>query len=349
MKILYGIQTTGSGHISRALCVARALIAKGHQVDALLSGPEVGEHWDISIFNQVSHHTGLTFVMDDGKVSKLKTIKSLKIGRFVKAVKNLDLSNYDLVLNDFEPISAWAAKRQKVCSISLSNQASFRYGIPKSKAKKADRLVMKYFAPCAYEVGLGWHHFNHPILPPIVDSKLKNLDVSEEDFFLAYLPYDSKENLIKVFQDVKHYVFKIYGPYKEREILRNVEFIPQSREGFLNDLAGCKGLITNAGFASISEALFLGKKVLVNPIKGQFEQESNAKILEVLELGSSCEILDKNATLKWLHTDSINQQQYPDVAEYFASWLKHRSWDSQESLNQLAQSLWDNLENIGHE
>lgn len=349
MKILYGIQTTGSGHISRALCVAKALIAQGHEVDALLSGPPVGEHWDLSEFNQVNHHAGLTFVMDDGKVSTLKTIKSLKIGRFVKAVKNLDLSGYDLVLNDFEPISAWAAKRQKVTSISLSNQASFRYGIPKAKAKKTDRLVMKYFAPCAHEVGLGWHHFNHPILPPIVDPLLDTLKVSNKGFILGYLPYDLLEKTVEILQQVEQLKFRLYGPYPEREVMKNVELVPLSRSGFLTDLASCHGLITNAGFASVSEALYLGKKVLVNPIDGQFEQESNAKILDVLELGSSCEALDKSAILKWLHTEQINAQNYPNVAEQFATWIGEKKWSSQESLIELSKSLWVNQENLDYE
>jgi hypothetical protein len=40
----------------------------------------------------------------------------------------------------------------------------------------------------------------------------------------------------------------------------NLHFRPYSRKGFLNDLAECSGIISNAGFVLIAEALNLGKK-----------------------------------------------------------------------------------------
>ena len=55
-----------------------------------------------------------------------KTALSNNLVQFCKEVKQLDLSSYDLVLNDFEPVTAWAAKQQNKPSIGISHQNAFR-------------------------------------------------------------------------------------------------------------------------------------------------------------------------------------------------------------------------------
>jgi len=49
---------------------------------------------------------------------------------------------------------------------------------------------------------------------------------------------------------------------------------------FTDSLAKSKGLICSAGFEGPSEAMFLGKKVLLSPISGQYEQAANAVCAE---------------------------------------------------------------------
>jgi uncharacterized protein (TIGR00661 family) len=56
----------------------------------------------------------------------------------------------------------------------------------------------------------------------------------------------------------------------------NVQCIPINNEGFNTSLASCAGLLTGGGFEGPAEALFLGKKVLMIPMRGQYEQQCNA-------------------------------------------------------------------------
>jgi len=42
-------------------------------------------------------------------------------------------------------------------------------------------------------------------------------------------------------------------------------------------LINCSGVITGGGFETVAEALYLNKRVLTIPIKGQYEQECNAE------------------------------------------------------------------------
>ena len=76
------------------------------------------------------------------------TLKKNNIRQFFFNIKQLDLSQYDLVISDFEPISAWAAKNQKVPSLAIGHQYAFLYNTPKQGSNIFNDALMKYFAPC---------------------------------------------------------------------------------------------------------------------------------------------------------------------------------------------------------
>ena len=101
----------------------------------------------------VSHFPRADIFTHKGRVDPWKTISQNSPIQAYRDIKQLDLSQYDLVLNDFEPITAWAAKQQRIKSISISHQAAFQYHVPQSGKGLTDRLIMKYFAPC--EISLG--------------------------------------------------------------------------------------------------------------------------------------------------------------------------------------------------
>lgn len=63
-------------------------------------------------------------------------------------------------------------------------------------------------------------------------------------------------------------------------ITRSREVVRLLKERGHDDLTDCSGVIANAGFARSSESLYLGKKLLVKPLEGQLEQESNGLALE---------------------------------------------------------------------
>lgn len=125
MKILYGVQGTGNGHISRAREMARAFATLGGDVDFLFSGRPDNRYFDMDCFGDFQTCRGLTFVTENGEVNRRKTLTGNHLARFARDVRHLDVSGYDVVLNDFEPVSAWAAKAQKVHSIGISTRMLF--------------------------------------------------------------------------------------------------------------------------------------------------------------------------------------------------------------------------------
>ena len=112
MKILYGVQATGNGHITRAHAMNKALKQKGIDVDYLFSGREKLLLFDMEEFGNFRCCQGLTFATQAGSVQIFETIKKNNLIQLYRDIQSLDLDTYDLILTDFEPISAWAAKKQ---------------------------------------------------------------------------------------------------------------------------------------------------------------------------------------------------------------------------------------------
>ena len=133
MKLLYGVQGTGNGHIARARIMASALEERDDiSVDFVFTGRAPEKYFDMEVFGEYRTFTGLSFITKAGRVDKWATVKEANVSRLIKDVKAFDTSGYDLLVNDFEPVTAWAAKRQGLPSISISHQAAFAYDVPKS-------------------------------------------------------------------------------------------------------------------------------------------------------------------------------------------------------------------------
>jgi len=338
MKILYGVQGTGNGHISRARAMDKALKAKPNiHIDYLFSGRKREQYFDMSQFGEFACCTGLTFITRSGKVSPIATLAKNNIYQLWKDINALDLSQYDLVISDFEPITAWAAKRQKVRSLAIGHQYAFLHDIPKQGNNIFTNALMKYFAPTDKQIGLHWHHFNQTIMPPIID--LNHLTLEKIDNkIVVYLGFEKTEDVIQLLQPFTHYEFFIYSPsITQKSTQGHLRLHPVDRDGFKHDLHSCNGVITNAGFELASEAISLGKKILAKPLLGQMEQLSNAFALEKLDLGMTMPRLDRGIVKEWLENIEGKQVNYPDVPAALAQWINN---GMTQDTQQLAKNLW---------
>jgi len=108
-----------------------------------------------------------------------------------------------------------------------------------------------------------------------------------------------QDRLLDVLQIFGSQTFTIYG-FDENAQHENCTFKKRSTEGFLEDLAGARGVIASAGFSLISECMYLRKKMLLLPLAGQYEQIINAQYIEKLGLGISAENLDEPAIARFL-------------------------------------------------
>jgi uncharacterized protein (TIGR00661 family) len=340
VKILYGVQATGNGHISRSQEVIVELKQLGHQVTVLLSGKTLSAMWDLEALIPYHIFRGLTFSSHKGRINYLQTLLRLNLFRFYQDINSFDARNFDLVVTDFEPLSARIARREKIPCIGLSHQCAFLYDIPVAGANPLARLILKRYAPVDFPIGFHWHHFNQPILPPIVSAGLKIHRTVQTNKILVYLPFESLGDIKLLIRSFPDFQFYVYHSLKYAEDCKHIHLRPFSRNGFIKDLIECHGVIANAGFELASEALHLGKKILVKPLAGQMEQVSNALVLSQLNLGRMMHCLDSEVVAQWLDSPEANPIRYPNVAHIIAQWIESGQFSN---IAGLAQTAWNQV------
>lgn len=337
MKILYGVQATGNGHISRARAMGKYLAQAGLQVDYLFSGRDASQLFDMQQFGQFQLKHGLTFITNAGRINYWQSLKQASLHQLWHDIKTLDVSSYDLVLTDFEPITAHAARRAQKRSIALGHQYAFLHAIPQCHNNFATQRVFKHFAPAQQQLGLHWHHFNQPILPPIIDEQPTDIAIKPQQV-LVYLPFEQQQQVLALLKPLTGYQFSVYGPGLTIDTVGHISTHPPALVAFKADLASCSYVLSNAGFELISEALQLGKRIMVKPLHGQMEQQSNALALAQLNLAHSTEQLSTNAIAVWLNsTHPYNKVQYPNVASAICDWLVQ---GANSDISSLSASLW---------
>ena len=339
MRILYGVQGTGNGHLSRARVMADALKKSDIHVDYLFSGRGVDDFFDMESFGDFQVMKGMTFEAQAGKVSIPKTLSQNLSTSILKDINALDLKSYDVVLNDYEPVSAWAAKRQGVPSIGISHQAALKHPVPKAGTSWFNNLFVNYFAPVDVALGCHWHHFGFPILPPFVDVDKINVEFSHK--IMVYLPFEAPEAIVNFLSKFDGYEFLVYhAGLVPIELPKHISWYGFDRNGFKQNLAACGGVVCNAGFELVSEALTLGKKILVKPLLGQFEQLSNIAALELLAAADAMMSLDEPSLARWLKKSSPEPVEYPKVGDSLVDWLKKGDWEQYEGL---CSELWEQV------
>lgn len=339
MRVLYGVQATGNGHITRARVMAPALQQQGITVDYLFSGRAPDKLFNMEPFGDYQVRQGLTFVVEDGAIRRFKTLCSNNVLRLIRDIRCLDLSEYDLVISDFEPVTAWAAKLQNKPCIGIAHQYAFRYPIPGPEVGGMMMPAIRFFAPVKQAIGLHWHHFDGPILPPLIEPQAYPLS-EQSGMILVYLPFESRAQILRWLEPLQGYEFHVYcdipAPLSDGHIL----WQPLSRDGFQQALARCCGVIANAGFGLSSEVLQAGKNLLTKALEGQPEQVSNAAVLEQLELAEVFEDLTPARFYRWAERPSPAPVIYPDVAGALARWIRT---GCRESAEQLALELWQDI------
>jgi len=313
MKILYAIQGTGNGHISRAREIVPLLQQYG-EVDLLISGTQA----EVSLAQPLKYKFhGFSFVFGTkGGVDNWATFKIMNLPQLWRDMHSLPLSQYDLVINDFEPVSAWACRLQKIPSVSLSHQCSFvSPNTPRPEKWNYAEWIFKYYSPTTYHIGFHFERYADFIHTPVIRSEIRNMETSNLGHYSVYLPAYDDKILFKHLSKAKDVEWQIFSkrqktPFREG----NVQILPVNNEGFNKSLASCTGLLTGGGFEGPAEALFLQKKVLMIPMTGQYEQRCNALAASRLGVPVVDEIDDSfDARISnWIKDDKIIRVNFPD-------------------------------------
>ena len=121
--------------------------------------------------------------------------------------------------------------------------------------------------------------------------------------------------MLSQIKDVK---WQIFSKHNQKEFLsKNITISPITNEAFVNSMASSRGILCGAGFETPAEALYMQKKLLVIPMKGQYEQQCNAAALKDMGVpvikSLKMKQLDKIKT--WINTEAKIDVNYPDLTD----------------------------------
>lgn len=315
MKILFGIQATGNGHISRSTEIYKLLKQNPDvtQLDVLISGGKA----KMSLPFEVNYeYKGLSFYYGKkGKISVLKSIGKAGFLSIAAALWKVPFREYDLIISDFEPITLWGAKIAGVKRVGIGNMYSMSSKkFPKTKGRRVTNMIARMMCPTKNKIAMHFQKFDDFIYYPIIRSEIRDVLPADKGFTLVYLNSFSDAEIMEclVRPEFEQRRFIIYSKEAVDSFeYRNCEVKPLNNETFIQDIGNCSGVITAGGFQTISEALYLGKKLLVIPIKKQSEQISNARILNDMGVKTSM-VLDANEIYTWLENPNTVHMKFDD-------------------------------------
>jgi uncharacterized protein (TIGR00661 family) len=326
MRVLYAIQGTGNGHLTRAKEVIPALMNRV-EVDILISGIQA----DIDLPFPVKYrYHGLSFVFGkNGGIDYIQTFQQNRLRKVTQEIRECPVQDYDLVINDFEPITAWACKKKRVKCISLSHQAALRSkNVPKPKHKDwLGAFILRNYAPCNEYFGFHFAKYDDDIFLPVIRSEIRNIEIEDKGHYTVYLPSYSDKKLIKVLSEIKGVEWQVFSKHASSSYQTlNVKIEPLSAENFILSMASSNGVLCGAGFETPAEALFLMKKLMVIPMKGQYEQHINAEGLKHLGVPVIDKLGRKNITRiqEWVNKGKIIPVHFPNQTQFVVDSLLER-------------------------
>ncbi|WP_447641811.1 MULTISPECIES: glycosyltransferase family protein [Chitinophagaceae] len=304
MKIFYAVQATGNGHIARVKELIPYLRKYG-SVDVFLSGENcsLDPGFDIAYRSK-----GLGFFYNNsGGLDYGKTLKALHLNRVWKEAHQLPLEKYDLIINDFESITALSCMIKKLPSIGFGHQASFHSNkVPRPTVKNLfGELVLKRYAMASNYIGLHFKEYDNFIYPPVIKNTIQNARPTNKGHVTVYLSHYGNLEILRILERCPDIQFEVFSPKVSNHIQnKNVDFYPIDNKRFSQSVLSSHGVITGAGFETPAEVLYLGKKLICLPIKNQYEQQCNAIALNSFGVPIIKDItkLEKNLIQEWYNT-----------------------------------------------
>jgi uncharacterized protein (TIGR00661 family) len=316
MKILYAIQGTGNGHLARAVDIVPELRKYG-KVDLLVSGAQA----EVSLPFPIKYKSkGLSFYFGkSGGINFYKTFMENSSKDVVREVKAFPVEKYDLVVNDFEPITSWACRKKDINCVGLSHQSAL-WSKKSPRPKVIDPFgewIIHNYAPVKKYIGFHFEEYDKNIYTPVIRRAIREARITDAGHYTVYLPaYDDKK-LVKLLLKFPKIHWQIFSKHaKSAYHVGRISVFPVSGADFVDSIVSSTGVLCGAGFETPAEVLHMNKKLLVVPMKGQYEQHCNAAALKRLGVPVLKKV--KKKALKkieaWLDEKNKLDISFPDIA-----------------------------------
>ena len=307
MTYVFFVQGEGRGHLTQALTLKAKLEEKGHEILAVIAGPEpdhgLPAFFEEQVRDKLFRISSPKFVVDkrgkgiDMGRSVLRALRGM--GRYLKSMRQIrkiiSEKKPDAIINFYEPLAGAYARcyrdRRPFFCIAhqyFSEHQAFEF----PEGNLNDRFGLRFYngltSPShSLRIALSFTEEKDmedrriKVCPPLIRPLLKQQETDRENFILVYLlnrgysqeiiDWNEKnpDTRIEVFWN---------NPDSETTIINdNLSFHHLHGEKFLNRLAHCSAYVSTAGFDSISEAAYLQKDIMMVPTQNHFEQKCNAR------------------------------------------------------------------------
>ena len=302
MNILYAVQGTGNGHISRAIQLYPFLKTYGN-IDFFISGSNADLKTDLPV---IGRSKGISlFYKSTGGLDYLKIIRSFSFKIFVDAYK-LPVNKYDLVINDFDFVTSLACLFRKKKSVQFGHQASFQSNkTPRAKNNNFfGEFILKHFVKSTHYLGLHFKAYDDSVFNPIIKQEIIDATPTDDGHISVYLPHYSIAYLEPYFLAQSKHHFEVFSAeVTSIRNYKNIIYFPISNSGFTKSMIRSHAVITGGGFETPAEAMYMNKKVLSIPISKHYEQLSNAAALSDLGVKVLLQIDQDFHTIftDWIH------------------------------------------------
>ncbi|MDN3202879.1 glycosyltransferase family protein [Algoriphagus sediminis] len=371
MRFLFLIQGEGRGHMTQAITLAQILEEQGHELVGAVIGKSKRRKIPQFLIEGLNTHLlklESPNFKTDKKSKQVLIWRTLsynlgRAGKYQISLQKLDKlvkkSQPDVILNFYDVLGGlyfllyrptamhWVIGHQYL-SLQKGHLFPKKRGLDKAMYQLNTRLTALF---AKEKIALSFTEVQErseiKVFPPLIREKVKSQIILNAGFFLAYMVNDgyAEEVLefassnpdisIKAFWDRK-------GINEVQKPLPNLELHPIHDINFLEAMAQCEGLVSTAGFESICEALYLGKPVLVIPVKGQYEQLCNAHEIELLQIGKQHHEFDFH---KIPQQDSSVDEKVQKFREWESNWsIKFMNLCSEYEEEALVDSNDNKLE-----
>lgn len=292
------------GHATRSIAAIDYLLSKGHEVHIFTSD----KAYDIlsKKYSKVHRIKGFHLIYEGDRLKNTKSIIGIVKNlpkEFIPSLRTIE-KNFkeikpDVIVSDFEFFTSLMGKRLGIPVISANNisviartnldkrgaKLAYSKFIVESTEKLSTLSADQYIIPTFFQAPVkkkNVHLVAPPVRKAIVDTKPKN-----ENHILVYQTSPTCLDLLKTLKSLNE-KFIVYG-FGKKPPVGNLVFYEFNEDKFIEHLANSKAVIIGGGFSLLSEAIYLKKPIMSVPLKGHFEQITNAHYVGKNKFGEYCE------------------------------------------------------------
>jgi uncharacterized protein (TIGR00661 family) len=274
----------------------------------------------------------LSFIFGkSGGVDLWKTFVKSNIRKLVKEINGLQVEKYDIVINDFEPVSAWACYSRNIPCIGLSHQAAVlaEEAPDAGQTDMMGKLVLKNYAPNTAQYGFHFEAYRKNVFTPVIRQQVREQLIGNKGHFrhfTVYLPAYDDKRLIGKLSQFRHVEWDVFSKHNKKAFrYKNVSVQAIHNDKFIKSMAQSEGVLCGAGFETPAEALFMKKKLLVVPMKSQYEQHLNAAALRQMGVPVIKNLKDRYDMVlnSWIDNSMRVGVDYPDMTQEIIDQIIH--------------------------